>query len=222
MPPETKFQLRILTGPSAGHVFSLARRNYRMGRTHQVDDPGDWILLEESTVSRHHAELMWAADRETFELVHCSKTNPTLVNQIAVERVMLASNDQLRLGMLGLRFEATNPFATALMNAENLQSLYLLEDRAGLPVAHLNQEEVNWSPKPDAPPLVLKQDSHGFRVFRPDDFPNDVYVVRTMDGATWSTSLRPGESVQLRHNDKLRSSGQRVVFVRKQSTTPIL
>lgn len=79
-------------------VFPVPTGGVRLGRGADAD-----IRLEGDTVSRLHAAVH--AEGDGFVIEHLSATNPTHVNDVAIERtVPLADGDQLRLGSAQLTF----------------------------------------------------------------------------------------------------------------------
>lgn len=79
-------------------VFPVPAGGVRLGRGADAD-----IRLEGETVSRSHAAVR--AEGDGFVIEHLSATNPTHVNDVAIERtVPLADGDQLRLGSAQLSF----------------------------------------------------------------------------------------------------------------------
>ena len=74
-----------------GKRFELNRRRTGIGRSDDCD-----IAVPISSVSRHHAALLWEGSE--LILVHESNVNPTYVNDTRVEgRTPLAHGDQIRL-----------------------------------------------------------------------------------------------------------------------------
>lgn len=221
----TKFQLRVLSGPGAGTITPLKRPHYKLGRAHQkVEDPSEWIFLEDSTVSRLHAEIVWAEEHQSFQLFHRSQTNPTMVNQQSVDKLLLSLDDELRLGMVAMKFEPFKPEGVAeRATAKFSRPTFVIEERNGDLAVMVEGDEVEWNPD-GAGKLLLRWDAGGicYQLFRPEGYDHDVYVTRKMGGKMWSTSLRIGESVPLQDKDKLRSAGQRVVFTKKQTTSVVL
>ena len=69
----------------------------RIGRAPDCD-----LILDQSEVSRHHAELL-RIDAATYEVRDLGSTNGTRVNGVPVEAVMVGDGAEIRLGSLPLR-----------------------------------------------------------------------------------------------------------------------
>ncbi len=222
----TKFQLRVLSGPGAGTVSPLTRPHFNLGRAHQkVDDTTEWIFLEDSTVSRLHAEIVWAEEHQSYQLFHRSQTNPTMVNQQAVDKVLLGLGDEIRLGMVAMKLEHFKPVAAEERTTTKFsRPAFCIEDRDGELTLEVDGDEVDWRPNGDTGTLKFRWDpgNLSYQLVRPEDYQHDVYVTRQIGGKMWSTLLRGGESVNLLEKDRLRSAGERVVFTKKQTTSVVL
>ncbi|MBI3926712.1 MAG: FHA domain-containing protein [Armatimonadetes bacterium] len=93
-------QVRITAGPGRGVTLPLDSPEISIGRSRNPGDrtPG-WILLNDDTISRHHASLSWDERANVFYLLHKSATNLTYVNEEPVEdKRMLQDGDLIRMG----------------------------------------------------------------------------------------------------------------------------
>lgn len=101
-------QLRIIDGQKErrDRVIRLDGKELALGRASQGQRPGPGeLLFKEPTVSRVHATLTWKPLKGGFQLVHKSKTNPTLVNGKATKKILLAPGDRVQMGLLILEIE---------------------------------------------------------------------------------------------------------------------
>ncbi|MCB0307823.1 MAG: sigma 54-interacting transcriptional regulator [Bdellovibrionales bacterium] len=98
-----KSYLLAISGPYAGTVFTLDDGSMVAGR-----EPGAEILLNDTQVSRKHAEFV-TAEGET-KIVDLNSTNGTFVNgdRVALDCV-LAEGDEIQLGVSVFRFSVINP-----------------------------------------------------------------------------------------------------------------
>lgn len=99
-------QLRIVEGPGKGRTLPFDSPEVSIGRSRNPADraPG-WVLLNDDSVSRIHAELNWDAEALTFLLRHRSQTNLTFVNERSVEEVLLQVGDRIKLGSTVLELQ---------------------------------------------------------------------------------------------------------------------
>lgn len=101
-------QLRVMSGERErrDRVIRLDGKELKLGRAAKGQRPGPGeLLFKEPTVSRVHARLSWKQQKGGFQLVHASKTNPTLVNGRPTKKILLAPGDKVQLGMLILQLE---------------------------------------------------------------------------------------------------------------------
>lgn len=84
--------------PAERSPFPLAGSRVRIGRELGCD-----LLLDDASVSRHHAELVREGDGWTIRDLH--STNGVLVNGEPVDTARLRPGDRLRLGVFRLVFE---------------------------------------------------------------------------------------------------------------------
>lgn len=102
--------LVVIGGPDAGHEVRFVRSNdaqpseITFGR--KEGPPYRHIQLLEPTVSRTHARM--SRDSERWRLTNLSRTNPVIVNGIALDGVsnsqLLDDNDVVEMGALVFRF----------------------------------------------------------------------------------------------------------------------
>lgn len=107
MPPVSRdpwhsgLQLRVVDGPGLDGVTDLDQPRLAIGRSRGA--PGEratgWVFLEDRSVSRQHAELVW--DDDAYRLVHLSQTNLTWVNGDPVTDRRLVVGDVIKIGPIG-------------------------------------------------------------------------------------------------------------------------
>ncbi|MBK9945254.1 MAG: DUF3662 and FHA domain-containing protein [Kouleothrix sp.] len=88
----------LLSSPSGRHVIPLESTQLTVGRGLNND-----IILEDTRVSRHHAQLRYRARR--FWISDLGSTNGTFVNGEQVEEKALRDGDVVSLGGLELTFK---------------------------------------------------------------------------------------------------------------------
>jgi len=93
--------LVVKHGANAGTRFVLDREVTTVGR-----HPESGIFLDDITVSRRHAEFHRTA--EGYEVVDVGSLNGTYVNHERIERVRLASGDEVQIGKFKLVFLAAS------------------------------------------------------------------------------------------------------------------
>lgn len=87
-------------------MIRLDGKEITLGRASQGARPeAGELLFKEPTVSRVHATLSWKPLKGGFQLVHKSKTNPTLVNGKPTKKILLAPGDRVQMGLLILEIE---------------------------------------------------------------------------------------------------------------------
>ncbi len=84
-------------------VFDLIEDRLRLGRS-----PDNDIVIDNSYISGHHAELLKQPDG-SYELVDLESSNGTLVNSKRIDRVRLKGGDRLRFGQLAARYRERPP-----------------------------------------------------------------------------------------------------------------
>ncbi len=91
--------LVVRQGPKRGSRIALDADLTTIGR-----HPDSDIFLDDITVSRRHAEV--ARIGGAFEVTDAGSLNGTYVNQVLVERAVLADGDELQVGKFKLVFLA--------------------------------------------------------------------------------------------------------------------
>jgi two-component system, cell cycle response regulator len=95
--------LTLLTGPSAGEVFTIERRETTIGR-----DEDAHIRPDDAAISRKHARIV-RSDNGDFVLSDLGSTNGTYVGAEAVTSRVLRSGDHIQMGPnLIYRFAVTD------------------------------------------------------------------------------------------------------------------
>jgi diguanylate cyclase (GGDEF)-like protein len=87
-----RIALAILTGPSAGRVYSVGDAEITLGRTRGAD-----VHIDDLGVSRRHARIRRIADF-ALAVEDLSSSNGTFVNGRSVQRAVLQSGDRVQLG----------------------------------------------------------------------------------------------------------------------------
>ncbi|MBT9586818.1 FHA domain-containing protein, partial [bacterium] len=110
------YQLRILKGNQQGLVVPLVEQVYILGRaTSQGETAPGYMFFYEPTVSRVHAELRWNEKKKSYFVHHQSKTNPTLVEGLPVDKKsprQLEKGHKIQMGYLVLEVEPLSVSAT--------------------------------------------------------------------------------------------------------------
>jgi pSer/pThr/pTyr-binding forkhead associated (FHA) protein len=89
----------------AGAAHELAEDLVTIGRA-----PDNTIVIEDGSVSSHHAELRSAG--KTYQLKDIGSTNGTRLNGNPVTEAQLGHGDRIRFGGVEARYEAVDPTAT--------------------------------------------------------------------------------------------------------------
>jgi len=87
--------LLVNRGPNAGSRFPLHQTVTTAGR-----DPRSDIFLDDTTVSRHHAEF-WLEQRE-LQVVDIGSLNGTYVNDQPIDSTVLTNGDLIQMGKFRL------------------------------------------------------------------------------------------------------------------------
>ncbi|HKW60861.1 MAG TPA: FHA domain-containing protein, partial [Candidatus Dormibacteraeota bacterium] len=90
-------ELKIESGPDAGHTHRATEKPVRLGRS-----PDNDVILRDPATSGHHARLERRG--EAFWLVDLGSTNGTFVNGEAVQEKQLNHGDRLTVGQNSLHF----------------------------------------------------------------------------------------------------------------------
>jgi pSer/pThr/pTyr-binding forkhead associated (FHA) protein len=89
--------LVVRRGPNAGSQFRLDRPVTSAGR-----HPANNIVVDDVTVSRHHAEFLY--ERGEFRVFDVGSLNGTYVNGEPTHTTVLTNSDEIRLGKFRLVF----------------------------------------------------------------------------------------------------------------------
>ena len=89
-----------LQGLAAGSTFSLTGGDVVIGR-----DGDNGIVLAENTVSRHHARLL-RDNQGQFTLTDLGSANGVYINGTRIQRAILSSGDEIKIGDNYFRFQA--------------------------------------------------------------------------------------------------------------------
>lgn len=93
-PPRPATELHFLSGPLSGRTVPLGPR-IRIGR----EIVGNDLVLEDASVSRHHALIEGAADG--FRVSDLASSNGTFLNGLRLDRPLgLGAGDQLKVGQI--------------------------------------------------------------------------------------------------------------------------
>lgn len=95
--PGAATQFEIRRGPGAGSVFAVTGPSTTLGRNRDCD-----IVLDDVTVSRHHATLR--RDDDGFVISDTGSLNGIYVNHQPTERGELADGDEVWIGKFRLTF----------------------------------------------------------------------------------------------------------------------
>lgn len=99
---DSGYELVVLEGKDKGKVFPLKEKEVTLGRKggDTEEAKAGWILLEEPTVSRIHALLVWDSKADKFTVQHKSRTNATVINGKAITKHQVVPGDQVKIGNL--------------------------------------------------------------------------------------------------------------------------
>ena len=81
----------VQRGPAIGQRFELSGERLTVGRSADAD-----IMLDDVTVSRHHADLL--AEGGGWVLADTGSLNGSYVNRRRIERAPLAGGDEVQIG----------------------------------------------------------------------------------------------------------------------------
>lgn len=87
----------VQRGPEIGQRFELTGERLSLGRS-----ADNTIMLDDVTVSRHHAELV--PDGDGWAIVDMGSLNGTYVNRSSIERRHLTSGDLIQIGKYRLQY----------------------------------------------------------------------------------------------------------------------
>lgn len=94
-----KAMLIIHRGPAKGSRFLITSQGCAIGRSHESE-----VFLDDVTVSRKHASIVFEPADSLFEITDSSSLNGTYVNLESIERRTLKSGDQIQVGKFHLVF----------------------------------------------------------------------------------------------------------------------
>lgn len=100
--PAEGMRLEVGRGPSAGMSFAIGAGRTVIGRHRDSD-----IVIDDVTVSRHHAELVVRDGRSVLE--DGGSLNGTYVNRTPVVSAELADGDEIWIGKMRLTFRTGAP-----------------------------------------------------------------------------------------------------------------
>jgi len=98
--PGTVDALVVVRGPRVGEAYELVAEVTTVGR-----QQGNDVVLDDVTVSRHHALFTTTASRRVT-VRDLNSLNGTYVNGSRIEEVTLRTNDQVQIGKFKLTFLA--------------------------------------------------------------------------------------------------------------------
>jgi len=102
---DSGYQIEVLEGIDQGKKMPVRGKELTLGRKLIPNERiSNWILFNDPTVSRIHAMPEWSVDENTYTIAHKSKTNPTLVNDEAIDRKALRPGDRVQMGLLLFRY----------------------------------------------------------------------------------------------------------------------
>jgi pSer/pThr/pTyr-binding forkhead associated (FHA) protein len=96
-PPEPRPRLCLLSGPTAGRMFTLAQDDILLGRTDEND-----IILSHPSISRNHAKIITQGN--AYQIVDLGSANGVRVNGQEFGKAELRPGDKVDLGHVRLRF----------------------------------------------------------------------------------------------------------------------
>lgn len=99
--PRAAATLRVTSGSLSGNRFTIGREGLRIGR----DAGSCQVVLNEASVSREHAVIRM--DGGALNIRNLSGTNPTFVNDRAIQEATLADGDKVRIGDAVFTVEAS-------------------------------------------------------------------------------------------------------------------
>lgn len=98
--PRVRAHLVISRGPDAGTGFAISAPRITFGRGRECD-----VVVDDVTVSRHHAELRQRDGRYILE--DGGSLNGTYINRRPVRRAELTDGDEISVGKVRFTFRAS-------------------------------------------------------------------------------------------------------------------
>lgn len=194
----------IIDGPDQGRTFELEEGVTLIGRrdTSAEDDPPGsrrWVLTDPA-VSRTHARIDWSLDGLPL-LIHLSSTNATLLEgrivtgQSIDQGQTLADGHQMRMGQTGI-----------LVRQRKEERSLVLVDLFQDSLVELFSGTTN---SVGCVEITLDGLSAEATVENSED---EAYLLRSIEGNTWTTSLKPGRPIALQPSDIIRTETQKFVL----------
>ncbi len=122
------FQIEVLEGADRGKKIPLKSKELTLGRKLIPNERiTHWILFNEPTVSRIHAVLLWNDETKIYNIHHKSKTNPTLVNTVAVDKKEIIQGDTIQMGFLVFKVTHESTSLESSAETEKVDFSFLLE-----------------------------------------------------------------------------------------------
>jgi pSer/pThr/pTyr-binding forkhead associated (FHA) protein len=94
-------ELSVTDGPDRGKRFPLTKSTITIGRSGSRQNE---ITLSDSTVSREHAKVIYAAAEKTFRLINESTTNPARLNGNPIDAAVIKDGDTIQVGSTIMKF----------------------------------------------------------------------------------------------------------------------
>lgn len=201
-----RYLFHIVDGPDKGKTFELEVGVTFVGRrdTPSSDEPLNshrWVLTDPA-VSRTHARVDWDG-KESPILIHLSSTNATLLDgrivtaESTTDGQALQEGNKLRMGQTTLE--------VVLSKDESRWSLKDTQDgETTLPIGSDRETVLD---------EVLQFSCSGSGVeVRLADPGAEVYLLRSIEGQVWSTSLHPESVISLKPHDIVRTEKRRLVL----------
>jgi two-component system, cell cycle response regulator len=91
--------LRQMTGTFIGRKYPLNADSTIVGR-----DPGIAITVQDKSVSRQHAEIVFKAEDGSIEVVDMNSTNGTFINDIKIKTGLAHHGDIIRFGNIMFKY----------------------------------------------------------------------------------------------------------------------
>jgi pSer/pThr/pTyr-binding forkhead associated (FHA) protein len=125
---DSGFQIEVLEGADRGKKIPLKSKELTLGRKLIPNERiTHWILFNEPTVSRIHAVLMWNDEEKIYNIHHKSKTNPTLVNTLPVDRREIIQGDTIQMGLLVFKVTHESASLDNPVETDKVDFSFLLE-----------------------------------------------------------------------------------------------
>jgi pSer/pThr/pTyr-binding forkhead associated (FHA) protein len=217
-------ELLALTGVDTGQKFTIDADEVTIGRLLDESELTGGVLLRDSTVSARQALIRY--ERGNYTVVHLQDaTNPTMVNDVAVDSAILIPGTRIQIGRVLLDVRAND--GTGLTDFTQLYAPAVPLEQPGktdtlsvrevfeLPTAELKLDDILEGPHPDR--------KLGWVEVREDPESNDTVrhslrTGRTVIGRSAECDLRVAELSVSRHHAEITWEGQNLVLVHKSET----